>query len=1030
MKQVKDASQLFVADVKRDQTVKFINFDLIRSFRNHFLINFVFQDAVFAKPTKYFTGEAEAFLLTPILQMFEQFKISARGGVLNKTPFNDVAVANTLMRLAQNAANFSSLMEVSKSSYYAGRAFSEQTLLERLKADWSLENDILSKKTLDKTGKPDPNAPIDWMATLFGQPVNRKAISPITSVELTSWESFAKLCISTLGLGPGFYTEQRNIAPFVAQRSELENMFYGINFPGFHELTNSDDAFYIMALMYLDYCHITSSPEAYQTAMRPEAPNTPQRMDAMATRVKRFMKYYSAMAIAPRFMSMYAKYLLVKDLNVVLTTWTDNELSDNKDMAHKMDVIDSLCKSIVPDRFLKHTEDIIRWFKDFYGVALLLPLEYKILADFAGLKSFDKDEFLVKAGDPVIQSVLYKDKILSQKDLMNLCMTRDQYIDVMYHACLSLDSHIQQIDKSITTVQAWNEFVGFDLPTIPAATEFGTIKFASPIVQLIVNDAVPRNMIDYVHAEKGGISPKRGFMGNIDILPIIKNLVFGTIKPNVWLSFLRGGAIGKRPSGSFNPSDVRITFTNDHTLFIGSRPMAHYAEMPIPVDYLAYADPLCVDASISGLLSILQTLPSPYKALSDYFSAAASQFDMQYNLADLASSFAAVGFWFKGGLTNANKESDFNENWIRPSTNFIYGVPTEIFYAKQLEDIKKAAYYNANAVVVRSSATDNEYTFVMHTQFPVLSELFFHAQTFCDGFIADIPVLGTEMLEALRTDDAYSMTKFREIVVQGSIDGLTTKSFTWFKFTGWSKYTAVLPHMTFRVSSQSSALSDKIINDPDIMKRFCVMAYSNDKEIRPISRSFMNAPLVYIEPDDLMVSRDTSLQLIKAKIADLSDSLSKRAEEIALKHRPPAFPPSDVENKDENMRRDLLTPGHDAGIIPNEPKPKPDDQSILNTPLRDAGASDQITLDSDRKPILKEKKKVYSPPSADEKPGKGDVIIPDAVNGASGASQNSPGSPLEDKKKKKIKRIKPDGSSEVIEVESDYTLAEGEEFVE
>jgi hypothetical protein len=1029
MKQITDASQLFVADVKRDQTVKFINFDLIRNFRNHFLINFVFQDMVFTKPTKYFNGEAEAFLLVPILQMLKQLMETSSEKTSSLGVFNDESVANTLMKLAQNAANFASVMDVAKSSYYAGRQFSESVLAERLQADWSMEKNLILKSS--KPGSEPDASSIDWMKTLFGQQVSRKNIKALKEVEMVDWQTFCDVAMKSLGLGPGFYTEQRNIKPFVAQRSNLENMFYGINFPGFHDLSDADDAFYILALMYLDYCHVTSTPEIYQTVMRPEAPNTPQRMDAMATRSKRFMKYYAAMAIAPRFMSLYAKYLLMKDLNIVLSTWTDNELSDNKDMAYKMSSIEKLCKNIIPERFLKHDEDIIRWFKDFYGVALLLPSEYSNLANFKDLTVPKPDAYLVKAGDPVVQSVIYRDKVLSQKDLMNLCVTRDQFIDVMYQACITLNNTIEQIDKSVTTIQAWDEFAGFELPTIPAATEFGQVKFASPTVQLVVNDAVPRNKVDYVHSEKGGTSPKRTFMGNVDFIPILKELVFGTIKPNVWLSFLRMSSLGKRPSASYNPSDVRITFTNDHILYIGARPMAHYAEMPIPVDYLAYADPMCVDHTISGLLSILQTLPSPYKALSDYFSSAASQFDMQYNLSDLTTSFAAIGFWFKGGLTDGNKADDWEANWIRPACDFIYGVPTSVFYAKQMEEVSKAASYKNVGLIVKSSASDNEYTFVMHSYFPTLCEVFMHAQTFCDGFIADIPVLSTQVLDAIQNDnDRYDKNKFRGIVVDADPDGVTSKHYQWFKSTGWSKYTTFLPHLTFRVSSQSSALSDKIINDPDIMKQFCVMAYVNDKELRPISRSFMKSPLIYIEPDDLMVSRDSSLQIIKPKIADLTEELSKKAELLAKKAAPPRLNPDEVKEIDNNSRADKLRPGHDDGLHPNHSKPDSDPEEEKKRKILEMkGASEHTELNDKGEAIETEKKRPYIAPDVTKKPGKGDIVTSEE-QGAPGSAQNEPGAPIEEKKKKKIRRKKGDGSIEELEVEADYKLGEGEEFVE
>jgi hypothetical protein len=1025
MKNINDASHLFIADVKKDQTVKFISFDLIRSFRNHFLINSVFQDIVYSKPTKYFSGEAEAFLLTPILQMLDSLRITGRKASDNKNPFNDVSVANTLMKMAQNAANFSAVMDISKSSYYAGRAFSEQTLASRLQADWSLENNLVLKNADAKKGSEDTSQ-VNWMATLFGQQLSRIAITTPISTDLTTWENFATKAITVLGLGPGFYTEQRNISTFIEQRSAIENSFYGINFPGFHELENADDAFYILALMYLDYCHVTSSPEMYQTVMRPEAPNTPARMDAMATRAKRFMKYYAAMAIAPRFMSMYAKYLLMKDLNSVLAPWTDNEISNNKDMIHKMGVIEKLCATIVPQRFLKHTEDIIRWFKDFYGVSILIPDQYSILADFKSLKS-STSGFQVKPGDPIIQSVVYRDKILYQKDLMNLCNTRDAYIDLMYNACLSLDTTVQQIDKSITTIQSWDEFSGLEIPTIPAATEFGSVKFADPTKQDIINDAIPRNAIDYVHADKGGVVPNRTFMGNVDVKPILKDLVYATVKPHAWIVALRKEKFGLRPSSSHNPSDVRITFTNDHTLYIGSRPMAHYAEMPIPVDYLAYADPMCVDPSISGLLSILQTLPSPYKALSDYFSAAATQFDMQYNLADLASSFAAVGFWFEGGLTQKDKPETWLERLIRPTCNFIYGVPTSIFLDKQLEKVTKADAYKAYALVVHSSASDKEYTFLMNSYFPVLSELFYHAQTFCDGFIADVPVLGTRLLKAIVDGDSYSVSKFKEIVVQGRPDGLTSKDYTWFQSTGWSKYTAVLPHMTFRVSSQSSSLSDKIINDVNITKRFVVMAYANDKEIRPISRSFMKDTLVYIEPDDLMVSRDSSLQLVKAKVSDLSDSISLAAEKNALKNPPPKLKPDEIDNHGGQSRADSALPGHDEGIIDSgDPVGRTKDEAQKSKPFKDAGESEhtkKVETDKGSKFEETEKKKPYSPPAIEEKQVAGDI--------ASGESSNNPtGTAVEEKKKKKIKRTKPDGSVEEIEVEADYKLGENESFIE
>jgi len=1016
MKQINDASRVFVADVKKDQTIKFIPFDFIRKFRNHYLINSVFQEVVFSKPTKYFKGEAESFLLSLCLEMTKSL-ISTSNRSSDDVPFSDESIANTLMKCAQNAANYSALMEVQKNSYYAGRQFSEKMLTDRIKADWELEQMIL-------TTQPDKGkaAQTDWMATLFGQQVSRKKIKiqPVDGVNLSTWQGFATTATAVLGSGPGMYTEQRDIAEFVQQRSQLENLFYGVNFPGFYNLVDSSDAFYILALMYLDYVHVTSSPEQYQSVMRPEAPNTPQRMDAMATRAKRFMKYYAAMAVAPRFMSMYAKYLLMKDLNVVLATWTDNDLSTNKDMVHKMSTIESLCKSIVPQRFLSHTEDIIRWYKDFYGVGLLLPEEYSGLASFTALKAPNTADFLVKAGDPILQSIGYKDKVLTQKDLMNMCLTRDSFIDLMYHACISLNTHIQQIDKSVSTVQSWDEFTSFEIPTIPAATEFGLVKFAEVHKTNIVNDVIPRNRIDYLSTADGTV-PKRGFLGNVDVIPILKDLVFGTIKPNLWLSSLRSEKKGQRPAQSFNPNEVRMIFNNDHTLYIGSRPMAHYAEMPIPVDYLAYVDPSSVDPTLAGLSSVLQALPSPYKALSDYFSAAAAQFDMAHNIADLASSFASVGFWFQGGLTASNKADDFNDNWIAPSTRFIYGVPTRIFYQKNIEKITTEAMYGKRAIVIRSAASDKEFTFVMHTFFPVISEVFQHAQTFCDGFIADIPVLGTPLLAGIKKDGGYDDNNFKVIVVQGEADGLSSKDFTWFSLTGWSKHTAILPHMTFRVSSQSSALSDMIINDPDIMKRFVIMAYSNDKEIRPISRTLINSPLVYFEPEDVMISRDTSITLTRAKIADLTDELSKSVERVAESSRLPKLDDIKEDTLDENSRGDKLKPGHDAGINVNDAsKPiKTTEDFKEHKPFIATEAAPQEKRNP--KDVIKDKDL------------ESDIIKSDALteNAADVAvNGNHPGAPVEKKDKKKIKRTKADGSTEEIEVDADYTLGENEVFVD
>jgi len=1018
MKQINDASHLFVADVKKDQTIKFIPFDFIRKFRNHYLINSVFQEVVYSKPTKYFKGEAESFLLSLCLEMTKSLT-STSNKSSDDVPFSDESIANTLMKCAQNAANYSALMEVQKNSYYAGRQFSEKMLTDRIKADWELEKDIIPQTT-DKTKVSQT----DWMATLFGQQISRKKIKiqPLDGVNLSTWQGFATTATAVLGSGPGMYTEQRDIAGFIQQRSLLENLFYGVNFPGFYNLVDSSDAFYILALMYLDYVHVTSSPEQYQSVMRPEAPNTPQRMDAMATRAKRFMKYYAAMAVAPRFMSMYAKYLLMKDLNIVLATWTDNDLSTNKDMVHKMSTIETLCKSIVPQRFLSHTEDIIRWYKDFYGVGLLLPEEYSGLASFAALKAPKNAAYLVKAGDPILQSIGYKDKVLTQKDLMNMCLTRDAFIDIMYHACIALNTHIQQIDKSVSTVQSWDEFTSFDIPTIPAATEFGLVKFADVTRICIVNDTVPRNKIDYI-ATADGTLPKRGYLGNVDVIPLLEDLVFGTVKPNLWLSNLRTQKKGDRPAQSFNPNEVRMIFNNDHTLYIGSRPMAHYAEMPIPVDYLAYADPSSVDPTLAGLSSILQALPSPYKALSDYFSAAAAQFDMSHNLADLASAFASVGFWFRGGLTTANKISDFDENWIAPSIKFTYGVPTGIFYQKQMASIAKEDDYAPRALVVRSAASDAEFTFIMHTSFPVISEVFQHAQTFCDGFIADIPVLGGSLLGGIKGDDGYDDTKFKDIVVKGEPDGLTTKHFTWFPLTGWSKHTAILPHMTFRVSSQSSALSDMIINDPDIMKRFTIMAYSNDKEIRPISRTIIKSPLVYFEPEDVMISRDSSITLVRAKIADLTDELSKSVERVAESMRLPKLDAIAKEPLDENSRGDELKSTHDKGINVNT-----DSKQIKTTTDAKEHKSFVDTERSDK--IVKDPKTLLS--GTDDK-GKGDLEIITDTPGGTGDVQsiaNTPGKQIGEEKKKKIKRTKADGTTEELEVDADYKLGDNEVFID
>lgn len=1006
MKQVRDASQLFLAELKRDQTVKFIQFDLLRDFRNHFLINYVFQKAVREKPVKYFSGEAEYFLLGLVKDLFS----AMTSGMSVTEKFNDLSVANTLMRLAQNCANYAAVLDSVKMSYYASRQFSETLLFERLKADWSFEYE---------TDVP-PGGSVPWASYLFGQNIQRGNVAPISGVNMLSWESFSMNATKILGRGPGLFTEQFNINSFVRARSEIENYFFGLNFPGFYDYEHSSDALFTLALIYLDYVNVTKDPETYVTILKPESSTSAARLDALIVRARRFMKYYAAMAVAPRFMMMYANLLLIKDLNTLLSPWVDKQISANIDYEHKLKVIEERCSSLVPPRFIKLITDIIQWYKDFYGVGFLIPADYSKLAAFDKLK-IDFSKYAVKQSDPLIQSLSYADKTLTQKDIISFLTSRDAYVNTMYHTVLALSEHIQRIDKSVNSIQSWDEFSQIEFPPIPPAKEIGSVNFAVPNRHSIINDDVP-----FYSIVEGDSGP---FIGAVNIVPVLRDLVYGTIKPHLWIRSLKTSKPSDRPSSSFSPAEIRMVFADEIKLAIGAHPMANYAEMPIPADYLAYSNPACYDFTLNDLLNILLTIPSPYKALSDYFSIAAAQFDTIYKKADLASAFAAVGFWFEGEWGPGNKEEDIRNAWIQPSTRFIYGLPTEVFFLKQVAQFKTKADYAKAAVVATSAASDNKFTFLMHKWFPIITQPFMYAQTVCDGFIMDIPVSGTALLDALKAKnkgESWEPKKFREVVLDGEVNGLEPKDFKWFIPKGWSRYTALLPHMTYQTSSSSSVLTDKLLDDPDALKRFVIIGYANDMDLRPISRSFVKTSLVFIEPEDVLLRNTTLEPLTKARVVDIEQHLDKSVIKEAISSKPDNISGQTIIEDLSQGSRNKPDPDIDKTFAPKDNNPK----GVSDGP----GSLGQLK-DSSGKKIFPEKTNdmkdrglgfTDETKTKDKTEPKGD--LPEEPVGSNASATPKP--ELQGKKKKKVKRLLPDGTTDVVEVDDDYELKDGEEFVE
>jgi hypothetical protein len=191
---------------------------------------------------------------------------------------------------------------------------------------------------------------------------------------------------------------------------------------------------------------------------------------------------------------------------------------------------------------------------------------------------------------------------------------------------------------------------------------------------------------------------------------------------------------------------------------------------------------------------------------------------------------------------------------------------------------------------------------------------------------------------------------------------------------------------------------------------------------------------VYIEPDDLMLSRDSSMSLPKPRVSDLADQLSKKAEVAALGSAPPKLSPTEKEIIDDNARKDSIKPGHDEGLIPGKGGPGKTQEDFKDyKPFESAQHTEHVTLDDKGEAEVTDKKKEYVKPQAKPKASKEDITgdVKNEDTESSGATQNTPGSSIDDKKKKKkIKRTKGDGSTEEIEVEADYKLGEGEELIE